>query len=440
MARRERAALLGGAVLLLAPLVASAWDLDYVLGLGYGYSDNLGRRTVDEVSGNTFRPTFSFTLTEQGDSVQASATGRLSYSYYTGDTDFQPNFGVDGGAHVTWSLVPSRMLWTFDDYASQQPIEQFATQSPSNTQVTNVFATGPTFLFRLSEASGARSELRYVNSYAEEGDDFNSDRGIATVQFLRRINPLSTISVNAGAEIVRLEAPDENTPDFDRYPVFGSWSRVSGDDSLTVDLGWNWVDPDGFDTRDGLLARINGLYRITQISTIDFAFAHQLMDEAGSLLGRANDVDALLLPVTSGSAFNTGTITADVFEQDRIDGGYQLDGARSTWRVSGYLTSQDYRDNSALSRNTLGTALLFDYRVTRLQSLGAFAVATRQRFDDSDLEYDETEFGLRWRYSILRNLAISLEVARASRDSNAPLDDYEETRVWAELSWSRPRG
>ncbi len=75
MARRERAALLGGAALLLAPLVASAWDLDYVLGLGYGYSDNLGRRTVDEVSGNTFRPTFSFTLTVARSFISATPRG-----------------------------------------------------------------------------------------------------------------------------------------------------------------------------------------------------------------------------------------------------------------------------------------------------------------------------------------------------------------------------
>ena len=436
----RRATWLGGATLLLAPLAAAAWDLDWTASLGYGYSDNLGRRTIDEVSGNTIRPSLAFTLTEEGEAVDASATGLLSYSYYTGDGDFQPQFGLDGGAHIAWTLVPARMLWTFDDYASQQPIEEFATQSPDNTQITNVFSTGPTFLFRISDAAAARSELRYVNSYAEEGDDFNSDRGIATFQLLRRVSPLSTISGNAGVEVVRLEQPDELTPDFERYPLFGTWTRTSGNDTLSVDLGWNWVDPDGFDTRDGLLARVDAEYRLTQLSSIDVAYAHQLMDEAGSLLGQASDIDALLLPVTSGSAFDTGTITADVFEQDRVDAGYQHDGARTTWRVSGYATQQDYSENTALNRKTLGVAALFDYRVSRLSSLGVFAVQTRQSYEESDLEFDESEFGIRWRYSILRNLSFSLEVARASRDSNAPLDDYEESRVWAEISWSRPRG
>ena len=433
--RGLRSAILTG--LAMVPMPVLAWDIDWGLGLGFEYSDNLGRRTLDPISGNTISPFFDIEATEEGDSLRANIVGSFRYDYYAGDAgdEFSPNFVANLGANVVWELQPERWLWTLDNYASQQPIDPFATEAPDNVQNTNVFATGPTFLYRFSEAMSGRTEVRYVNSYADEDDSFNSNRFEFDGRMLRDLSELTTISANGSVELVNLSNPTPTAPDFSRYSLYGGYDWRSTRTTLRADLGWNWVDFDDLDSRDGLLARLIATVAVTPISTFDAAFEHRLSDTATDFASAVPDANSLLLPGSVSTISGASTITSDVYQLDRLDVGYTRTGQRVALRLGGYGSDQDYETNPALSQRNHGALATIDYSISALATFGVFGVTDWQDFTESDVESRESAYGLRFTYRVLRNLDLGMEATRADRSSDLPDDDFDENRIYVAVTW-----
>ena len=423
-------ALAGGA------MPARAWDIDWSLGLGYEHSDNIVRTAFDPVSGNTITPFFEIAATEEGDTLRANIVGSFGYDYYTTD-ELDSNFIANAGVNLLWSIQPERWLWSLDNYTTQEPIDVFATQSPDNVQNTNVFSTGPTLLYRFSEAMTGRARVRYINTYAEEADDFNSDRFAFDARLLRDISEVSALSVNGTAETVSLDDPTPTAPDFDRYSIFGGYDWRSTRTTLHLDVGWNWVDFDDLDTRDGPLARFGAEVAVTPISTFDASIEHQLSDTASDLASAIPNADALLLPQAVGEGGGTATVGSDVYEEDTLTLGYTRLGERFTLRASGYYAEEDYENNQLLNQQNHGVLATLDYRISPLMSVGVFANMDWEDFTEADLDSREDEYGLRFSYSILRNLDLNLEASQADRSSNEPTNEFEETRYYAAIIWRR---
>lgn len=424
------------AAIALASAPAVAWDIDWSLGLGYEYSDNINRRATDPISGNTITPFFDIAATENGETLQANIVAAMGYDYYTPD-ELDSNFYVNGGANVTWAIQPERWLWSLDDYASQEPIDIFATESPDNVQNTNVFSTGPTFLYRFSEAMSGRARLRYVNTYAEEDEDFNSDRFVFDARMVRDLTEVSALSFNGSAELVNLDEPTPTAPDFNRYALYGGYDWRSTRTTLRADFGWNWVDFDGLDGRDGPLARFGAEVAVTPISTFDVALEHQLSDTASDLAAAVPSADELLLPQSAGGTGDSGTIGSDVYEEDTLTLGYTRLGERFTLRASGYYSAEDYEYNAQLNQQNRGILATLDYRLTPLASVGVYGSLDWEDFDEADVDSREDEYGLRFQYSILRNLELDFEVSQAERSSNEPTNEFDETRFYVAVIWRR---
>lgn len=419
----------------LACAQAQAWTIDYSLGIGFEHSDNLGRRVLDPRAGNRISPFVDLSANRAGEDLGASIAGSLAYNRYTGDADFDPNFSTNLGAELTWNWIPGRLLWTVEDYASQQPIDVFASDAPDNVQNANVFSTGPTLLYRLTENVGGRTELRYVNSYAEQTEAFNSDRFGLTTRLLRNLDPVTTISGNASIEAVRLDAPTEAAPDFERFGVFGGWDRRGPHTTLHLDLGWNWAEPDGQDRRSGLLARASATLAPSEVSTFDASLRRELSDAAADLGAGAPDVEALLLPQSTRGAGGVATLGGEVFELERLDAGYTRTGQRLTFRAGGYWSRQRYDATDALDQRNRGASATLDYATGQRSSVGVFAVANWQRFPNAGFDSREDEYGLRWRVSLQRQLDFTLEATHAERRGSDPLNAFDEDRAYAGLVW-----
>lgn len=430
--RRLRLAVAVGAALGCAP--AQAWIVDYSLGIGFEHSDNLGRRVTDPRAGNRVSPYIDVTANQSGERLTANIAGSVAYNRYNG-VDFDSNIATNFGAELTWNWLPGRLLWTVEDFATQQPIDVFATGRPDNLQNANVFSTGPTFLYRVSENLGGRTELRYVNSYAEETDAFNSDRYALTTRLLRNLGPVSTLSANASAEAVRLDDPTETAPDFERYGVFAGYDRRGADYTFHVDAGWNWVEATGLPQRDGLLARATATFDLSEVSSLDLGLRRELSDAAADLGGGAPDVDALLLPQSSSGAGGVSTLGGEVFEVDAIDLGFTRTGQRLTLRTSGFWTRQRYDSNESLDQRNRGFTATLDYTLGQRSSVGVFSVTNWQRFVNTDFDSREHEYGLRYRVQLQRQLELTLEATRASRDSSDVLNAFDEDRAYAGLVW-----
>jgi hypothetical protein len=414
---------------------AHAWDIDWSLGLGYEHSDNLGRRGIDPQSGSRVSPFADISASEDGEALRANLIGSVSYSRYSG-VDFDPNFNIRLAAEAVWSISPERLLWTVSNSASQQPIDIFASAAPDNVQNSNVFSTGPTLLYRFSEAMGGRTELRYVNSYAESADAFNSDRVVLTSRLLRNLSPVTTLSGNASLESVRLDNPTATASDFQRLGLFGGYDWRSSRTTVRAELGWNWVDlDDGLDNRNGLLARAAGTVALTDISSLDLGLRHELSDSATDLAGNAPNVDELLLPDSVGGVAGAATLNSEVYELDRIDISYSRLGQLFTVRAGGYYSGQDYDNASTSDQRNRGFSLTIDYALSQRTSLGAFAIANWLRFADTDFDSREDEYGLRTRTRLRRDLDLNFEVTHAERDSSDPTGIFDENRVYAAIVW-----
>jgi hypothetical protein len=413
---------------------AQAWVIDWSLGLGIEHSDNLGRRVVDPRSGNRISPYIDVSASQAGDALQATIAGSVAYNRYTG-VDFDSNFSTNFGAELTWALLPGRLLWTVEDYATQQPIDVFASGGPDNVQNANVFSTGPALLYRISDNLAGRTELRYVNSYAEETEAFNSDRYALTTRMLRNLDEVSTLSGNASVEAVRLDNPTGVAPDFDRFGVFAGYDRRGARTTFHVDAGWNWVDADGQPRRDGLLARANGTFALSDISTLEGSIRRELSDAAADLGAGAPDVDALLLPQSTGGAGGVSTLTGEVFELDRIDLAWQRAGQRLTLRTGGYWSRQRYDASEALDQRNRGFSATLDYALGQRSSVGVFSITNWQAFTNTGFDSREEEYGLRYRLRVQRQLEFNFEATRANRETSDVLNGYDEERFYAGLVW-----
>jgi hypothetical protein len=413
---------------------AHAWVLDWSLGLGVEHSDNLGRRIVDPQSGNRISPYLDVSATEEGESLQATIAGSVAYNRYNG-VDFDSNFEANFGAELIWSLLPGRLLWTLENYASQQPIDVFATNSPDNVQNANVFSTGPTLLYRISENLAGRTEARYINSYAEETEAFNSDRFLLTSRMLRNLDEVSSLSGNVSLEAVRLDNPTDVAPDFDRFGVFAGYDRRGSRLSYRFDAGWNWVDAEGQPRRDGLLARANGTFALTDISSLEGSIRRELSDAAADLGAGAPDVDALLLPRSTGGSGGVSTLTGEVFELDRVDLAYLRTGERLTLRTGGYWSRQLYELSEDLDQRNRGISTTLDYALGQRSSAGVFWIVNWQDFTNTGFDTREEEYGLRYRVRLQRQLELNLEATRANRETSDPLNGFDEDRLYAGLVW-----
>ena len=126
-----------------------------------------------------------------------------------------------------------------------------------------------------------------------------------------------------------------------------------------------------------------------------------------------------------------------MYEEDTLTLGYTRQGERFTLRASGYYAEEDYESNQLLNQQNHGVLATLDYRISPLMSLGVFANMDWEDFTEADLDSREDEYGLRFSYSILRNLDLNLEASQADRSSNEPTNEFEETRYYDAIIWRR---
>ncbi len=257
--------------------------LDYRVELGLEHNDNVNLNEEDPKSDDILTPAFGFTYRQGGSVVQAHVDGVLTYRDYLHGT-FGDDLRSQIGGHVNWTMVPDRVNFVFEDYLGIEPVDTLQVDSPANQQQTNVFGLGPTFDFRFGSAARGAVELRYVNSYAEVSDQFDSNRYVGAFRVLRDLSSTSLVSGNVEAQHIDF-IHDIGGPSFDRYNLFGRYVQTLRQFEYSADLGWNWIHS-GFPLGDhnAPLARFTVGYHATERSRFDLIGAYQYSDAATDLL------------------------------------------------------------------------------------------------------------------------------------------------------------
>lgn len=416
---------------------AAAIDLDYEVGVVARHSDNINLSDSDPVSDTTLAPRVFFEASQTGRTVQLSAEGDLQYRHYLSDT-FDDELRGSFSGTANWVVLPERLDFLVQDFLSLQPISDQVEFSPANQQQVNIFIAGPSLYARLDPSTRAQVDLRYINSYAEERDDFDSDRFNAAARLVRQLSSNHSVSANLEASDVDFDA-STGASDFRRYDGYINSSMERSRIDLSVDLGYSRIEFDdagisgGADDESQALARVRLDWRASPRSVFTTTLNYQLNDATGTL------ITPLEFGEREFSDFRVvnGLVEPSPFRERLARVRYVYDYERVSVQVTPYHRRIRYLQDVANSQDRSGISVNLNYRVRPRMTFSAFAILEERDFVDLGRTDDNllVSFGLANRFT--RHWTGGIDLQRRERDSSTPGRSYDENAVMISFSYQR---
>lgn len=420
------------ALLAALPGAAQAIDIQYEVGAGVLHSDNIGLSDTDPQSDTVFSPQLRFDAEQAGSTFRLNARGNVQYLDYL-DNTFDDGFrGAFTGAGV-WTMIPERLDWTFEDYLSRQPIDTLSAFSPGNEQQANLFVTGPSLYLHLGEATTGQIDLRYSNSYAEENEDFNSDRYNAAARVERSLSPTQAISANVEATRVRYDSA--LNADYTRYDGYGRYTSQFRTVDLSVDLGYSRLEFENSPKDDWLpLVRGNLAWHMSPRSTLDADLSYEYSDAADDLVvtdinGNAPDLDDFGNP--------TVAVRPEVYKQRRLELGYQFTGERVGFEVRPYYQRISYIDTTLQDERDFGGFAELSYRLRPRMTLLVAAAHEDRKFEGLARRDKESIGSIALVNEFTQHWSARFELQRRERNSTEIGQDYHENAAIVSFTYRR---
>jgi hypothetical protein len=428
---------------------AQSVQIEYVAGVAVEHNDNINLSETAAVGDTILKPTLAFTLDQSGSTVQAAANGIFEYRDF-----LQGRFGDDFlgqlNGRMNWSAIPERLNIGIEDYLGVQPINQLAPNTPGNQQQTNVFAVGPTLNFRIGPTVRGQAELRYTNSYAEETDQFNSDRVSAALRAIRDLSAGSTLSANLVDERIRFRDSDLN-PNYSRYSAFGRYTRKWTRFDLTTDFGYSWIDYSGNSLavrdRNDALARANLDWHLSDRSTLTLDVAHQLSDAASSLLTGATIGTETGNPIPAQIATGSAATTSAPYLENRVDFGYAYRGPRASFTIAPYFRKLDYGaadsgdsvdpSGQSINQTARGASVTASWLLRPLLGIGVLANGENLRYDGLAREDKTWTVQAFIRQQLTPHWSWRADLTRYERNSNAAGQSANQNIVSVQVTYAR---
>jgi len=411
---------------------AGAVDVDYEVGVAAKRSDNVNLSEFDPISDTVISPRLYFEADQSGSRVQLTAKGDFEYLHYTGDTFDDETRGRFAGS-LNWQVLPGHVDFVLQDYLSVLPVDELVPHSPTNLQQVNVLMAGPTLHARFHPTTRGRLDLRYVNSHAEESDDFNSDRYAAAARLIHDINAGHSVSANVEATDIRFDRAG-TASDYRRYDGYATSEMRRKQFDLGADLGYTRLELDNTNDHSSYpLARVRLDWRLSPRSLLGTTLRYQVSDATQSLMEplafqrRAfNDFDILY-----------GLVEPSVFRERLIRARYEYRGERTDLQVAPYYRRIRYIEDVIESQDRRGARLALDYRLRPRLTLSLLASAENREYvgiarQDKDRL---ASIGLANRFT--RHWTGRIDLQRRERDSSADGRSYDENAVMVSFSYQR---
>jgi hypothetical protein len=431
----------GLALALAVPSVALAAPIDYHIDLGIEHNDNVNLSDNDPVSEDILEPQIGFGYVQDGATIQAAANGILQYRDYLGG-EFSDEVRGQLAGRLNWTAVPQRLNIAVQDFLSVQPVNPLQPNTPNNQQQTNVFAVVPTLDFRVGDTVRGEADLRYVNSYADETKEFNSQRAGAALRFIKDLDPTSAISANGEDEHVHF-TDALGGPDYNRYSVFGRYTQKWTKVDLVADLGYMWLDYSGnvFEDRNEPLGRAALSWHPSERSTFTADAAYQFSDAASSMIATTDVQTPTTGQPPTAIAIGDATTTSQAYLEHRLGVGYRWAGERLTFNIDPYYRELDYSNGTqvvtGLDETVRGVTGAASYLLRPLLSIGLAGTGENLHYDGigrRDKTWTLTAFlTQQW----TRNWGGRLEYTHYTRNSNVVGQDFDQNIIYFALVYTR---
>jgi Putative beta-barrel porin 2 len=387
-------------------------------------SDNIQRLSVDEEAGTIGTAGIRFAYGQQTRRIDTDIDLNAAYQHYFDD---EYDDDVIGGVNATLDvgLVPDRLLWTFRENFGQISFNPLEASTPDNRENLNLFTTGPSLILNFGDATELKiSALHSSIDYEDRNLDGTQDQGELTLS--RQLSGKSTLSaiLNAG----RYQFDDEiANPDYDKREALARYEIRGSRTTLTADLGYTEIEID--DKSDGMLARLSVSRQVSE--------GGRLAIGAGTEFSSAGDIFRLDQGVGGVQLDDENVIgTSDPFERNYANIGYDFDRHRTTLGVSANYSSEQYETSSALDRKVMTYSAYFTRRLSAVLSARLFASLDQDRYDELDVDIDETTAGVSADWVLGRRLTLRFQYEHTDRESSNDVSEYTENQFSLFMLWS----
>ncbi|MFC0679129.1 outer membrane beta-barrel protein [Lysobacter korlensis] len=420
-----------------------AFDIDYEAGVAAQHSDNIARRDQGEISDTVVAPRLWFSAVQTGSRVRLAAQGNVEYRHYIDDT-FDDQLRGRFNGRLDWSVIPQRLDFIVQDSLSLLPVNQFAAFTPANEQQVNVFVAGPTLYARFTPVTRGQLDLRFIDSYAEETPEFDSQRYSSAVRVLHELSPRSNVSLNAEALDVDFDMPNRAS-DYRRYDGYASLTAERRRFDVQLDLGYSKLEMQrdmlggpGFD-ESYPLGRITLDWRATPRSVFGITVRHQLSDAADYLIN-TRDLDFGL--DRRAREFNDfrasdSIVEPNVFRERLVRGRYAYDGERLDLRVAPFSRRMQYVEGFVEDQERSGVIADLDFRLKPRTTLTVYGANSRREYQISRRMDEDWTAGVGVSHRFTRKWTGRVDLEHRTRESTELGRSYDENAVMVSLSYRR---
>lgn len=432
--KHVRASVLTAATLAGISGQALAARVDYTVDLGVEDNDNVTLAPFDPIQQRYLRAGVGFSVEENVSALQMNFDGRVEYRDYQ-DNVFTDT--VDGtlSGRVNWVAIPERLFITAEDNLSVQPVDALAPDAPGNRQQVNVFSVGPTLLFSMGQALHGQAELRYINSSAEETDEFNSQRLAGALRAIKDLSATSQLSANLQIQQVNFD-DDVFGRDYNRYDIYGRYTRTLAHFQLGLDLGYSRLDyRSGGENRSEPLIRFDAEWNPTTRSSINLLASSQFSDTATDAL---RDVSGERPPNTIPDNILTGdaVVNASPYEVRSLDLGYTYTGTRLNFSATPYVQKRNYVDSDEFDQDSQGARVDVHWIIRQFLTVSAYGTYEKLDYTSLDRQDTTTRLGATLSYQWAPRWSGHLMAERYERDSTDVGQDVSQTLIYLSVSYS----
>ena len=406
-----------------------------------GYTDNL-LRLPDGEADVPVALGLTGTWIETTRRLSADVEGRVYGVTYLRDNFDDEILGEFDGA-LTWWFVPERFAWVVQNIYDQVATDPFAPISPENRQNMNFVSTGPDMYVPLGTRTRAYFGGRYESAQYQTVDtDDQRLMGIAGID--RSLSQWSRLGGQAKTESVDFES--DLRPDFDRQEVYVHYefSREHPSESienseypslgeqqaeLMVSVGYAWLSSDSSDSSAPLL-RVSIARSLSPRFNLRLELANEFSDAgtafaAGRPPEQSDEGGPVIIPQAGPYEERSGRAAIDYRRP------------RTVISLSIGAANQQY-ETIDLDRKFSDVRLTAERRMTQRLTGSASVTVSKDDYRSGGLDREDTdtEYQLGMRREIGRRSSLAIIALHASRSSDNPSNEYDETRGYVVFDYS----
>ena len=277
---------------------------ELTLELGVQHSDNRPRTDPPGPSETALVPRAILDLSRSGHRMSLRAAGHVEQRIPL-DGPFGNEFLANMAARLNWHLIPESLDWVVENVTSGAPRDLTEQDTPENRQHTNVFSTGPQWTIRPAAPWSGLLDMRYIHSYAEDSDAFDSDRVALTARALRRLGGGRLLSAGVEATGVRYHEDEFAAEDYDRLDLVGRYRTTRAELDMDIAAGRTRIDVDRGERFERNLVRLRLIWNIDDRHRLVTRAGHELSDSVRQL---ATGIEQLDLPLAVNRWLPVGNV------------------------------------------------------------------------------------------------------------------------------------